>query len=97
MLHLKVNYEQKTIFINATCVGIRICRLILHIPNYLTVETKYILFVVVGNYRKLCLPESYWFESGRSIIFLLYVFFRVIPWRLNFICRRFGTLSVPFS
>ena len=59
MLHLKVNYEQKTIFINATCVGIRICRLILHIPNYLTVETKYILFVVVGNYRKLCLPESY--------------------------------------
>ena len=26
---------------------------------------------------------------------LLYAFFWVIPLRLNFICRRFGTLSVP--
>ena len=26
---------------------------------------------------------------------LLYAFFWVIPRRLNFICRRFGTLSVP--
>jgi hypothetical protein len=27
---------------------------------------------------------------------MLYVFFWVIPWRLNFICRRFGTLSVSY-
>jgi len=26
---------------------------------------------------------------------MLYVLFWVITWRLNFICRRFGTLSVP--
>jgi len=28
---------------------------------------------------------------------MLYAFFWVIPRRLNFICRRFGTLSVPSS
>ena len=28
---------------------------------------------------------------------MLYAFFWVIPWRLNFICRRFGTPSVPSS
>jgi len=27
-------------------------------------------------------------------LFLLYVFFWVIPWRLNFICRRLGTLCL---
>jgi len=27
-----------------------------------------------------------------SCTFVLYAFFWVIPWRLNFICRRFGTL-----
>jgi hypothetical protein len=26
------------------------------------------------------------------MLFMLYVFFWVIPWHLNFICRRFGTL-----
>ena len=26
--------------------------------------------------------------------FLLYIFFWVIPWRLNFICRRFETLCL---
>jgi len=26
---------------------------------------------------------------------VLYAFFWVIPWHLNFICQRFGTLSVP--
>jgi hypothetical protein len=26
----------------------------------------------------------------------LYAFFWVIPWRLNFICRRFGTLCSIF-
>ena len=31
MLLLNVNYEQKKIFINIVCVGIRICHLILHI------------------------------------------------------------------
>ena len=30
-------------------------------------------------------------------IHLLYSLIRVIPRRLNFICRRFGTLSVPYS
>jgi len=28
---------------------------------------------------------------------MLYAFFWVIPWRQNFICRCFGTLSVPSS
>jgi hypothetical protein len=28
---------------------------------------------------------------------VMYVFFRVIPRRLNFICLRFGILSVPSS
>jgi len=35
------------------------------------------------------------FRTGTSLgrkVFLLYSFFSVIPRRLNFICRRFGTL-----
>ena len=31
------------------------------------------------------------------LVILLYAFFWVIPWRLNFICRRFGKLPVPSS
>ena len=52
MSHLKVNYEEKTIFINVAFVGIRFCRLFLHILNFLTVGTKYIVFVIVGSYRR---------------------------------------------
>jgi hypothetical protein len=59
MLRLNVNYEQKTIFINVACVGIRFCRLILHILELFDIWKKYILFVVVGSYMKLCLPERY--------------------------------------
>ena len=31
-------------------------------------------------------------ELFESTMYTLYVFFWVIPWSLNFICRRFGTL-----
>ena len=37
-----------------------------------------------------------WFRSF-AVFWMLYAFFWVIPRRLNFICRRFGTLSVPSS
>jgi len=37
--------------------------------------------------------DSYWFQT-LAVSWMLYVFFWVIPRRLNFICRRFGTLSV---
>jgi hypothetical protein len=37
-----------------------------------------------------------WFQTF-AVFWMLYVFFRVIPRRLNFICRRFGTLCVPPS
>ena len=33
----------------------------------------------------------------KTLLKILYAFFWVIPRRLNFICRRFGTLSVPSS
>jgi hypothetical protein len=36
-------------------------------------------------------------EADRYDEATLYVLFWVIPRRLNFICRRFGTLSVPSS
>ena len=35
-----------------------------------------------------------WFQTF-VMFWLLYTFFWVIPRRLNFMCRRFGTLSVP--
>ena len=35
--------------------------------------------------------------GGGLNAYLLYSFFWVIPRRLNFVCQRFGTLSVPSS
>ena len=40
-----------------------------------------------------CNYELSWFQTF-SVFCMLYVFFWVIPWRLNFICRRFGTLCL---
>ena len=34
-----------------------------------------------------------WFQTF-AVFWMLYVFFWVIPWRLNLICRRFGTLCL---
>jgi hypothetical protein len=31
-----------------------------------------------------------------AVFLMLYSFFRVIPWRLNFMCKRFGTLCSIF-
>jgi hypothetical protein len=45
---------------------------------------------------RLCKGDAVCSPRGRKYT-LLYVFFWVIPRRLNFICRRFGTLSVPSS
>ena len=36
-----------------------------------------------------------WFQTF-AVLWMLYSFFWVIPRLLNFLCRRFGTLSVPF-
>ena len=36
--------------------------------------------------------NSSWFQTS-AVFWMLYAFFWVIPRRLNFICRRFGTLS----
>ena len=38
---------------------------------------------------------SFLFFLTFAVYWMLYAFFWVIPRRLNFICRRFGTLSVP--
>jgi hypothetical protein len=35
----------------------------------------------------------YWFQTF-ILFWMFYSFFCVIPWRLNFICRRFGTLCL---
>ena len=35
--------------------------------------------------------ENFWFQTF-AVFWMLYTFFWVIPRRLNFICRRFGTL-----
>ena len=37
--------------------------------------------------------NSSWFQSF-AVFWMLYAFFRVIPRRLNFICRRFGALCL---
>ena len=47
-------------------------------------------------YRRRCLlpiTEHIFKNGSKAIMFLLHPFFWVIPRRLNFICRRFGTLS----
>ena len=38
-------------------------------------------------------PKRSWFQAF-AVSWMLYAFFWVIPWRLNFICRRFGTLCL---
>jgi hypothetical protein len=47
----------------------------------------------------LCFPQrrNYFLFQTFAVFSMLYVFFWVIPRRLNFITRRFGTLSVPSS
>ena len=45
-------------------------------------ETSFPSVFLISNFRLFC---------------MLYVFFWVIPRRLDFICRRFGTLPVPSS
>jgi len=43
------------------------------------------------------MPDTYVLlqvESHTTMTLLLYVFFWVISWRMNFICRRFGTLCL---
>jgi len=51
------------------------------------------LYTVLRNIRSAtaCLQNS---ESIQKENFLFYVFFWVIPRRLNLICRRFGTLCL---
>jgi hypothetical protein len=48
-------------------------------------------------YKKLNMFNySSWFQTF-AMLSILCVFFRAIPWLLNFICRRFETLCVPSS
>ena len=46
-------------------------------------------FVVAGTYENKKLHS--WFQT-LALFWMLYAFFWVIPWRLNFICRCFETL-----
>jgi len=47
----------------------------------------------------LWLAKGYWLSwlQTFAVFWMLYSFFWVIPRRLNFMCRRFGTLSLPSS
>jgi len=40
-------------------------------------------------------PEEEQEQEEERSLYILYAFFWVIPRRLNFICRRFGTLFHP--
>jgi len=51
----------------------------------------------VESMKSLLLPQPLTLVFAHRQYIFLYAFFWVIPRRLNFICRRFGTLSVPSS
>jgi len=54
---------------------------------------------VEDNFIWLCPSKNYnyfWFTTF-VVLWMLYSFFWVFPRRLNFICRRFGTLSLSRS
>ena len=59
----------------------------------------YNLNKVLSNVEVYRFETSRWEdEHGNELgMLILYAFFSVIPQRLNFICRRFRTLSVPSS
>jgi len=47
-----------------------------------------------NNIRYLTKQCTYSLFKTFAVFCMLYVFFWVIPWRLNFICQRFGTLCL---
>jgi hypothetical protein len=50
---------------------------------------KYVfMYVKIYKSRKTSFYQTF------AMFWILYAFFWVIPWRLNFICRRFGTLCL---
>jgi len=50
-------------------------------------------FIILGYVTSLGLHDVSWFQTF-AVFWMLYAFFWVIPRRLNFICRRFGTLCL---
>jgi len=56
-------------------------------------HTLFPLFVAIILSSTCFEQTSSWFQTF-AVFWMLYAFFRVIPRRLNFICRRFGTLCL---
>ena len=89
----------------ATCLSQQLCNLLICCHYQSTV----VLFVVkhlqhlIRKVYDTLLDTEYCCKTGlgkfasKINMKLLYAFFWVIPRRLNFICRRFRTLSVPSS
>jgi hypothetical protein len=65
------------------------------IPSVIPSVWNCLKFFSVWILSWICTQYS-WFQTF-AVFWMLYVFFWVIPRRLNFICRRFGTLCLfPF-
>jgi hypothetical protein len=58
-------------------------------------EVSHWFFLRVMYIKEKCIVKLYisWFQTF-ALFWMLYAFFWVIPWSLNFICRRFGTLCL---
>jgi hypothetical protein len=50
-------------------------------------------FIILGYIASLDLHDVSWFQTF-AVFWMLYVFFWIIPRRLNFTCQRFGTLCL---
>jgi hypothetical protein len=56
----------------------------------------FLVFPIRPSFSETSFQNSFWDCVGEHPYCMLYVFFWVIPRRLNFICRRFGTLCSIF-
>jgi hypothetical protein len=70
---------------------------IIYYRRFGTVYQSHLKLRNIPVHRRSQPPREESSKYVKNIYILLYVFFWVIPRRLNFICRRFGTLSVPSS
>ena len=91
-----VNTEQATfITTSATCFGH-----LGYIQGHICIRSNSIIIwdSCMWNRELLLGKQNYfsWFQAF-AVFYILYTFFWVITRRLEFICRRFGTLSIPSS
>jgi len=63
-----------------------------HYKHYFLIFSPFTI-IILSKMSMTKYENSSWFQTF-TMFCMLYVFFWVIPWRLNFMCRHFGTLCL---